>query len=158
MFVVLHPADVSDADPAERNPVLYVCGAIILLIGICISRVVGIGLAIVLLAVIQFQRVQYSRKWKGWQFWPVTMSTVELADVREARRHRKGVCYIAELAYSYSIQNEYYSGFCRCAFWDEKEAWRFVETFRGKTIPVHYKPEAPELSVMTGKSLEDAQP
>ena len=84
----------------------------------------------------------------GSESWPQAEATVEFASVVRQARRRGSPRFIGELAYSYSVQGCYYSGFCRRQFSTEKVAQEFVETFRGKTLPVRYKPDAPETSVM----------
>ncbi len=158
MFVVLHPADVRGADPGEVNPLAILAGAIVVLICLVFSFRLGFALAAAgIVALHLHQQWRNSRKWKGAGSWPLTKSVIEMVDVREVRR-RKRRHYIGELAYSYSVQGEYYSGFCRCVFSSEKEARDFVETLRGEEIPVHYKPEAPEISLMTGANLAETAP
>jgi c-di-AMP phosphodiesterase-like protein len=152
MFVVLHPADVDDRDPVSRNLLPFLCVVIILLLGVLISTKLAIALAILALAVVHLQRMRNARQWKGWESWPRVESTVEMVDVREVRKRRTRY-YIGELAYSYKVQSEYYSGFCRCIFNTEKEAREFVDAFRGQQIPVRYKPETPDISIMSGNDL-----
>jgi hypothetical protein len=108
-------------------------------------QVAYVVVVFVVIAVASVVSLRDSRQFKGSESWPPAQSTVEFIGVRRAGRSY----YIGELAYSYSVQGEYYSGFCRCRFLSEKAAREFVETLRGKTITVQYNPEAPEVSVMS---------
>ena len=102
---------------------------------------------VAIIAVTAVGHVRNKRMFKGSESWPQSEATVEFVSVRRAGR-RGSPRFIGELAYSYFVQGSYYSGFCRRQFPTEKVAQEFVETFRGKTLPVRYKPDAPETSVM----------
>ena len=153
MFVVIHPADADDRDVTQWRPLIYLVAAVIVMIGLFLSRVAAIVLALAALGYLQWQRMRSARKWNGWESWPVTESTIEMVEVREVRRRGNPPSFIGELAYSYHAQNQYYSGYCRCAFQDRKEATDFVDARRGKQIPVHFKPDTPEVSIMSGQDL-----
>lgn len=106
-------------------------------------------LAIVALIVVEaVLRARSNRKYQGAESWPTTQSTVEFVAVR-AEGGRGNRHYVAELAYSYSVEGHYYSGFYHRHFQSEKNARSFVEACKGKIIPVQYKPENPEVSVMS---------
>lgn len=93
-------------------------------------------------------RARSNSKFKGAASWPLTESTVEFVDVL-AEGGRRNRHYVGELAYSYCVEGHYYSGFYRRRFQTEKDARAFVESFRGKNVPVQFKPEDPEISLMS---------
>jgi hypothetical protein len=53
---------------------------------------------------------------------------------------------LAELAYSYSIEGERYSGYFLRQFADEQDAWKFVRPADGQSIFVRYQPAKPSIS------------
>ena len=58
----------------------------------------------------------------------------------------------AELAYSYSLEGHYYSGYYQREFGSEEDAWDFVRDLRGRSAFVSYNPQQPAKSLL----LEDA--
>ena len=98
------------------------------------------------------------RLWRrhGSETWPPVQANIESVTVRRNDEvgisfggpHRSGG-WIGELAYSYSVAGEYYSGFYEAPFLSEKNAWDFVDQFKGKTVFVRYKPEDPTFSRVT---------
>ena len=155
MFDVLHPATSDDYDPAIRNPLWLVLGICVFLLCALVSFKIGIAVAIaagLMLAFIRYFRE--NKNWQGAETWPVTRATVEFVSVRQAKDgDSRRSFHMGELAYSYSVNEAFYSGFCRCRFQSEKEASAFIEMFRGKRLPVRYNPAMPELSSMTAVEL-----
>jgi hypothetical protein len=148
MCRVLHPASESLYDPDTLVPLLVLIGAMGFLIFFFVSFTAGavsLGAGSVVVLAITYSRSRM--KWRGSDAWPVTEGRVESVDVRAFDEE-----YIGELVYSYSVQ-EYYSGFCRCVFRTERQAWEFVDGFRGRTIPVRYKPENHGISLVTEAEL-----
>jgi hypothetical protein len=72
-------------------------------------------------------------------------------EVREVKHFRYN---IGRLDYSYSVNNEYFSGFMEKMFFREKSADKFTETMKDKTVFVRANSNKPERSVL----LEDDQP
>ena len=76
--------------------------------------------------------------------WPTVQGRIESVEVKGPAR--------AELAYSYSLEGHYYSGYYQREFGSEEEAWDFVRDLRGRPAFVSYNPRQPAKSLL----LEDA--
>lgn len=100
------------------------------------------------------------RRWslRRAQSWPVAQAHVESASVSQAKAGEYSTCYKGEIAYSYTVDGEYYSGYHARTFDREEEAWAFVEALKGKTILVNYSPGNHEVSVLTDSALRAAVP
>jgi hypothetical protein len=79
--------------------------------------------------------------------WPTVQGTIESGTVL-AHNTRYGNYYIAQLAYSYTVNGGYYSGFYEKTFWLESSADRFVSNLKGLMVFVRHEPELPESSVL----------
>jgi hypothetical protein len=102
-------------------------------------------------------RLFESPKRKRVETWPITQAHVESASVSrigdgEYSYHR------GELAYSYSVDNEYWSGFCARDFDKEEEAWAFVDALKGKTLYANYSPDQHNVSALTDAAILAAIP
>lgn len=78
-------------------------------------------------------------RFRGGDSWPTTSGTIEVANVREVRT-RSSHYFIVEMAYSYRINGEYYSGRFTKNFDSEAEAWDYAEAVKGHVAPVRYNP------------------
>jgi hypothetical protein len=79
--------------------------------------------------------------------WSMTQGRVEFGSVEE--RHIRYVkYYVARIDYSYSVNNEYYSGFFERVFLRESSADRFVATMKGQGIFIRSHPNRPERSAL----------
>jgi len=78
------------------------------------------------------------------QSWPTVQGRIESVEVKGPAR--------AELAYSYTVEGHYYSGYYQREFGTEEEAWDFVRDLRGRPAFVSYNPRQPAKSLL----LEDA--
>ena len=85
--------------------------------------------------------------------WPTVQGTVEFVSV-ELRRTRNVSYYVARLDYSYSVNNEYYSGFLEKIFLRERSAEAFTEALKGQMVFIRSNPARPERSAL----LKDDQP
>lgn len=79
--------------------------------------------------------------------WSMTQGRVEFGSVEE-RRVRYFTYYIARIDYSYSVNNEYYSGYFEKVFLSESSADRFVETMKGQQIFLRSNPHRPDRSAL----------
>jgi hypothetical protein len=86
-----------------------------------------------------------SAKFRGSATWPTTQGTIEASNVREVRT-RSGHCYLAEMSYSYLIDNEYYSGGFTREFESESEAWDYANEARTKNVVVKFNSKKPDCS------------
>jgi len=85
--------------------------------------------------------------------WSVSQERVEFGNVVE-QRVRYFSYFVATIHYSYSINNEYYSGSFERVFLRESSADRFVNGMKGQMIFVRSKPNRPDRSAL----LSEDQP
>ncbi len=91
----------------------------------------------------------------GWNYvksilaagWSMTQGHVEFGSVEE-RRVRYVTYYIARIDYSYSVNNQYYSGYFEKVFLRESSADKFVATMKGQQIFVRSNPHRPDRSAL----------
>ena len=105
----------------------------------------ALPLAMLLLAAVGISALEFvsRRKYRGWRHWPRIEATVETSGVREIRS-RDSHYFVAELAYSYVVDGDYYSGRFGRDFQDEAAAWNYADRMRGAKAMVHYHPGHPE--------------
>lgn len=89
--------------------------------------------------------------------WYTSQGRVEFGDVVE-RRVRYVSYYVATIHYSYSVNNEYYSGHFERAFMRESSADRFVATMKGQTIFVRSNPRRPDRSALLNQDQPGGWP
>lgn len=103
------------------------------------SSVTGAILALVV--VLALGGFEFSRwmKFRGAHSWPATQGTIENLEVKEV--HTRSTHYFAlDVAYSYSVNGEYYSGRFTKNFETESEASDYAESLRGRPLSLRYKP------------------
>ena len=89
----------------------------------------------------------------GWSYvkrilasgWYTTQGHVEFGSVEE-HRVRYFSYYVARIDYSYSVNNDYYSGYFERAFLRESSADKFVAGMKNQAIFVRSSPTRPERS------------
>lgn len=93
-------------------------------------------------------------KYFGSSGWPVVNGKVESA--YSATNSNDGVAGMgAEIAYSYQVEGEYFSGFYFKKFPREREADEYAARFKkGKMLPVHYDPRHRERSKVMESEAE----
>lgn len=102
---------------------------------------------------------------RGWNFvksliagsWYTTQGRVEFGSVEE-RHVRYFNYYIARLDYSYSVNQEYYSGFLERVFLRESSADRFVAAMKGQPLFVRSHPHRPEKSALLARDQPGGWP
>lgn len=77
--------------------------------------------------------------------WYTTQGRVEFGSVEE-HRVRYITYYVARVDYSYSVNNEYYSGYFERVFLRESSADKFVAGMKNQAIFVRSHPTRPERS------------
>lgn len=95
-----------------------------------------------------------SRRDRTAQTWPMVQATVESGRVVPAGDG----CILGEIAYSYSVSDEYYSGFYERGFYSEQAAESFVDALKGKKILVNYSSQEHGTSRLTDSALRAAVP
>lgn len=73
--------------------------------------------------------------------WPMVQGTIESTSVTAFAEQS-----LAQLAYSYHVEGELYSGYFTQQFADEQEAWDYVRPLKGQSIFVRYQPVNHEVS------------
>jgi len=81
------------------------------------------------------------------QSWPSAQGTISGAVARPAKDSRFKP-WIGELAYSYVVNGEYYSGFHQVRARTERRAEELVSGWKGRMIIVRYSPAKHDLSVL----------
>jgi hypothetical protein len=96
---------------------------------------------------------------KSWMAggWSTTQGRVEFGSVVE-HRVRYVSYFVATIYYSYSVNNEYYSGNFERAFLRESSADRFVSGMKDQMIFVRTKPTNPEKSAILKQDQPAAWP
>jgi hypothetical protein len=89
--------------------------------------------------------------------WHTSQGRVEFGDVVE-RRVRYVSYYIATIHYSYSVNNEYYSGCFERVFMRESSADRFVATMKGQAIFIRSNPRRPDRSALLNQDQPGGWP
>ena len=85
---------------------------------------------------------EWLRSIRGSQ-WPITTGTIETANVTPF-----GGQALGELGYSYWVDGTRYAGYRTRQFADEQAAWDYVDSLKGKSVAVRYKPGAFEISTL----------
>jgi len=91
------------------------------------------------------------RNFRGWRSWPVAQGHVEEANVREIRT-RYSYYWAVEVAYSYAIDSQYYSGRFTRDFAREQDASEYATAMRGGKVLVRYDPEHVDRSKLDSTS------
>jgi hypothetical protein len=89
--------------------------------------------------------------------WPAVDGRIESVAVTKPRfsfTTKRGY-YVAEFAYSYSVDGTPYSGRYKREFPTEREAEEFVRDLQGKPVSIHYNPASPSGSVVLESDLEN---
>jgi hypothetical protein len=80
--------------------------------------------------------------------WPTAMARIATADVHTI--YGRFIAYsVGLVGYSYQIEGSYYSGYFNRQFWDEQQAWGFVDSCQNKSVLIHYKLTNPQVSVLS---------
>jgi|SRR5215469_13847206 len=89
--------------------------------------------------------------------WPLIQGTISSA---RAVVQQEGIPprqhWVAEFAYSYTVEGEYYAGYyLRSPYHDEDAAWRVAQGWDGQRVMVRYHPQRHETSrLLLGDQLE----
>jgi len=87
--------------------------------------------------------------------WPITFGRVE-----SASSFQNETVWLTDIAYSYSVAAEFYSGQFQLRARSEKKAEAQVQRWKGQSIGIRYSPKSPGVSVVrmedqSGLSGED---
>lgn len=93
----------------------------------------------------------------GARSWPMSQGKIESVAVIPYHA-RYFTYYQAQLAYSYCVDGEYYSGFYHKLFLREGSAQRFTEELKGKAAFIRSSPKSPELSTLLREDQQSVWP
>jgi hypothetical protein len=79
--------------------------------------------------------------------WPSVQAIIEHTRSRQLDND-EGKGWVGELAYSYSVNGEYYAGFHHFTARHEADAERSIEGWKDRRVMAHYKPNDPSVSVL----------
>jgi hypothetical protein len=92
--------------------------------------------------------------------WPTAQGRVESVSVKPKKQflvsttpRGRAPAFTAELAYSYSVEGQYYSGHYERELGSEGEGWEFVRDLQGKTVIVSYNPRNAAKSTVSEESV-----
>ena len=90
--------------------------------------------------------------------WPLVQGNIESVTVTEHRTRQHVKYYVLEIAYSYSVDGEYYSGFYDKTFWRERSADQLAADVRGKAAFIRHKPASPHISALLKEDQQTVWP
>jgi hypothetical protein len=93
----------------------------------------------------------------GARSWPLSQGKIESVIVIPYHV-RYFTYYQAQLAYSYNVDGEYYSGFYHKFFLREASALRFTEELKGKAAFVRSRPKSPDVSTLLKEDQQSVWP
>ncbi len=126
----------------SRDAAAFTVGAVVLAIATAASSV--------------WRFVQWRRS-KGWQSWPLIQGRVEESTSREIRT-KSAHYWVVEVAYSYEVSGEFYSGRFTRDFFHEQDASGYETQMRERNVLVRYDPLRVEKSRVDSTSNDpDAQ-
>ncbi len=103
---------------------------------------------------VSFRALLWRRlKTLGARSWPLSQGKIEFGTVIQ-QRTRYGSYYLAQMAYSYAVDGEYYSGYYERIFLRESSAQKFADELKGKPAFVRHKASSAEVSTL----LREDQP
>lgn len=95
-----------------------------------------------------WQRLKPSFQFSDSSSWPIILATVEEVTV-QAHYRRSSTTFTAEVAYSYQVDGEYYSGRHSAESFTEQEANAVARAHpKGSTVQVHVSPAKPDRSIL----------
>jgi hypothetical protein len=113
----------------------------------------GVIVLAVFLAIVAERLWQWLRR-RAARAWPLAQGRVERADWRQPSAYTNRY-FVAELAYSYIINGQFYAGHYRRAFSNAEEAAEFVARLRGASIQARYKAGAPATSLLREEDIRE---
>jgi hypothetical protein len=121
------------------------------------SVLFSIGLAVFAIGAFGFRALRnaMANSWSANS--PTTFAQITTCDVKAV--HGRLIDYaLGTVGYSDQIDGNYYSGYLTRQFWGEQRAWTFVDTWKDKSILVHYKLGKPQTSLLLEVDLAGGLP
>jgi hypothetical protein len=79
--------------------------------------------------------------------WPITQGWIEHVRTRTLDKD-EGKGWVGELAYSYSVNGEYFAGFHHFTARSEEHACKLVEGWKDRNVMIRYRMDKPEISAL----------
>jgi hypothetical protein len=112
------------------------------------ESILGFGVLLALGWIIRQLKARADKRVQsGAKNWPYAYGTVEHAEAKMIG-DGKAAYWVGELAYSYTVDGEYYSGSHHLSAKGEDEAWEIVRGWKERRVTVHYLPARPSTSVL----------
>ncbi len=100
---------------------------------------------------------------RGWQWlrrraarkWPVAQGRIESAEWRQPNTGTNRY-FVAELAYSYVVSGQYFSGYYRQSFSKLEAAMAFVKSVQGQSVQVRYHQGQAGKSLLLEENISEA--
>ena len=93
----------------------------------------------------------------GARSWPTTQGKIEFGTVIE-HRTRYFSYYIAQMAYSYAVNGEYFSGYYEKMFFRESSADKFAADLKGRPAFIRHKDSSPDVSTLLKEDQQSVWP
>src|SRR6266496_4566712 len=121
------------------------------------SLVFSVGLAAFASLAFFFREMLRTIRERRAENWQAASAQVTSGDVTAIHGHFIDYA-IANVGYSYSLEDNYYSGYLTRQFWSEQAAWTFADACREKSVMIQYRPEKPRVSVLRDLELSRTLP
>jgi hypothetical protein len=107
---------------------------------------------------VSFRAVLWRKlKTQGARSWPVSQGKIEFGTVIQ-QRTRYCTYDLAQMAYSYAVNGEYYSGYYEKMFFREGSAQKFADDLKGKPAFVRHKATSAEVSTLLREDQQSVWP
>jgi len=93
----------------------------------------------------------------GARSWPTSQGKIEFGTVIE-HRTRYFSYYVAQMAYSYAVSGEYFSGYYEKMFFKESSVDRFVADLKGRSAFIRHKSSSPDVSTLLKEDQQSLWP
>jgi hypothetical protein len=93
----------------------------------------------------------------GARSWPTTQGKIEFGTVIE-HRTRYFSYYVAQMAYSYAVNGEYFSGYYEKMFFRESSADKFAADLKGRPAFIRHKASSPDVSTLLKEDQQSLWP
>ncbi len=93
----------------------------------------------------------------GARSWPTSQGKIEFGTVIE-HRTRYFSYYVAQMAYSYAVNGEYFSGYYEKIFFSESSADKFAAELKGRPAFIRHKSSTPDVSTLLKEDQQSLWP
>jgi hypothetical protein len=114
----------------------------------------GVFVLVIFLAVLAERGWQWLRR-RAARKWPVAQGRIERAEWRQPNTGTNRY-FVAELAYSYVVGGQYFSGYYRQSFSNLDATMQFVKSVHGQSVQVRYKQGQAGKSLLLEENIAEA--